>query len=354
MLKEQRRDQGQIQLDGHPGGRFGKKMAAAQNAFDPAEEQFNGPAAAVNGSHQFGRGDFQGQISDQKQVLIGGFDLDQAQTHAALLLVCPQAHPGMADHSRGLIFRAQGQFFFAVNHGVVLNAKNKEGLGLVDLTEKLVVLAIVTVSLIGLPRHAHLAQGLAFTSTAFGDARIHRFVFRHMKAQMQAHSFGVTLGADAVLRPAHAGQRAPQAAVLRHQIQMPQPRIGFLRAQSLSHDFAKNLVKQSGVEHVLHFGKAAQADVAATNLLLDTGQFGDGAEPAHAFDHPIAQSKKKQEEVRTITQFPARIGKGRVQSRFGEDALHDVLKDPEHIPVFQVFSVSLRSALSTRPIRSGG
>src|SRR5437879_754630 len=41
ILKEQRRDQRQVELEGHPLGRFGKEVPTAQNAFDPAEKQFN-------------------------------------------------------------------------------------------------------------------------------------------------------------------------------------------------------------------------------------------------------------------------------------------------------------------------
>ena len=37
-LKEHRRDQGQVELEGYSLGRFGKEVPTTQNAFDPAEK----------------------------------------------------------------------------------------------------------------------------------------------------------------------------------------------------------------------------------------------------------------------------------------------------------------------------
>ena len=70
MLKEQRRNQRQINLDGHSLRRFRKEMPAAQNAFDPPEKQFDGPAPAVNGSHDLRARAGHRQIGDQQQVLV--------------------------------------------------------------------------------------------------------------------------------------------------------------------------------------------------------------------------------------------------------------------------------------------
>src|ERR1041385_5871297 len=118
-----------------------------------------------------------------------------------------QTNPGMTDHTGGLIFGAERQFFFAVDDRVVLDAKDKKSFGLIDLTEKLVILAVIAIAHISLSGHAHLAQRLAFAITALGDAGVDRFVLRDVKTQMQTHPFGISLGADSIFRPAHARQR---------------------------------------------------------------------------------------------------------------------------------------------------
>src|SRR5688572_18891146 len=46
-LQHQSGDQREVNLNGDPLRRFGKEMAAAQDAFDPAEEQLDGPTPTV-------------------------------------------------------------------------------------------------------------------------------------------------------------------------------------------------------------------------------------------------------------------------------------------------------------------
>ncbi len=54
-LQEQSGDEGEINFNGHPAGGLRQPMPTTQNAFDPAEEQFDAPTLVWGQSgHQFG------------------------------------------------------------------------------------------------------------------------------------------------------------------------------------------------------------------------------------------------------------------------------------------------------------
>jgi hypothetical protein len=54
-LQEQGADEGEVNFNGHPAGRFRQPVATTQDAFDPAEEELDLPALAIKSRHEFGR-----------------------------------------------------------------------------------------------------------------------------------------------------------------------------------------------------------------------------------------------------------------------------------------------------------
>ena len=53
-LQEQGANEGEVNFNGYPAGRFRQPVATAQDAFDPAEEELDVPALAIKSGHQFG------------------------------------------------------------------------------------------------------------------------------------------------------------------------------------------------------------------------------------------------------------------------------------------------------------
>src|SRR6476660_9715704 len=106
-----------------------------------------------------------------------------------------------------------------MDHRILLDANHKKRLSLVNFTKELVILTVIAVAHIGLTGHTHLAQRLPFAILAGSNAGIHGLVLQEMKAQMQAHSFGVAIASHSIFGPSHPRQRTPEAAVLADQIE---------------------------------------------------------------------------------------------------------------------------------------
>ena len=159
---------------------------------------------------------------------------------------------------------------------------------------------------------------------------------------MQPHAVGLSVAPDAVLRPRHPGQRAPQAAILGDQLEFGQRRMRGRVRGSPSGQVFEHLVQQRRIHHMLHLRKTGQGDPVSRNLLPHPRQGGDGAQSAHRFNHRIEQSKQEQSQVAALTEFSLLVGLRQIDLQLGCGTLDRLFKLLEHAPVVKIGFDDLR------------
>jgi len=100
--------------------------------------------------------------------------------------------------------RADGKRFLHRDGGIIVQPEYEMRSGSGNVAKELVTLAVKAVGHDGLIRHQHLPQRVQFMALTFSYQRVVGTAFENVKAQMQAHSFGLAFSSHPVLSPSHA------------------------------------------------------------------------------------------------------------------------------------------------------
>jgi hypothetical protein len=107
-LQQQRRDQRQINLNRHSFGRFGQPVTTTQNAFDPAEEQFDLPPAPIQLRDQRRAQFLRPLVGHQQKHFLRPLHPHQAPAPAAVARLATQHRPRLPHDPRRSILFTEG------------------------------------------------------------------------------------------------------------------------------------------------------------------------------------------------------------------------------------------------------
>jgi len=270
-------DHAQVDLNLDPALVVGEQMAAAQNAFEPAEKKLNRPSMLVAYGHQLRR---QVQpIGNQNQdvrfaVGIELVRLDRDDPHLLLddilVVISTQAiHDHIAHHSRCLVFFGERLLFDHPIRNVVLYACDQGGTSIHHVLEELVV-RVAAIHNVQPARLEHLAQLLTFGATAMRNRDVSRDALEDVEVDVHFGGTMVVIGPES---PGHLGQGRQQAAVNGDQVPEGTRVLAASGWQDFRRQFRDDLAEQFGVKDMRGFAERAQTGPRTAQFLLNLLEF---------------------------------------------------------------------------------
>ena len=153
-----------------------------------AKEEFHLPAPPVELGDEFCGEGLRALVGHQQEFFaLRRLDPDQPHTLAAVTAFAPEIHPRLLHDARCLISRAQRQRLVDFHSGTLAQAQDEGTAQGLQLFEKSVVFSVVAVAEIGVARLPLRPPSLPLADFPGSDGGLHRQVFEHVQAEVQAH-----------------------------------------------------------------------------------------------------------------------------------------------------------------------
>lgn len=249
---QQAGDQSDVQLDGDAVLTVGDQMAAAENAFEPAEEQFHRPAKTIGQRHEVGvEVEAIGEQPKLFKRTIGLGPSDDDQTHGAfedvfVVIGAESGEDDVADNAGVLPGLREGPFMIDREGSIVFDARDERRAGVEDVAEKLVA-GIAAVEDVKPSRLEHGAELGVLGRGGGREGGVGRDAFEDVERQVQ---FGGALAAAVPQSPSHAWQRRQDRAIDGGESTESLGLVARLQGHGLFGQFLHDGAKRFGVESV--------------------------------------------------------------------------------------------------------
>ena len=259
---QQRADQSDVDLQGHPLLRFGIKMFEVGHALEPAEKQLDLPTVPIDDTNGLGRQiEAIGQQPQGPIGLVRLGDLHQPQRllERGAVGAATDAHHRIGEHTAGAIGGGQrARFERFVSGGLAQPHEEVAALG-DDVGQQLILLKAAVADVKAAAPQCQ-TQLFGFAGPAVGQGDAVRHFAQNVEVQVSPHvALGdVALGTVVVERPGDSGGDGEERAVYGHELvgEPVEARVVFLNVGPLFERLEQRQ-EQFGIEEPLRVGQRA-------------------------------------------------------------------------------------------------